>query len=47
VPPDATQAVAKLKRVAPFYDGRAYAEHFADPADARHLLEGWRKAGMY
>ena len=42
----AARAVTNLRRVAPFFDSRAFASHYAKPEHRDRLLEGLRKAGL-
>lgn len=43
---EAAQAVARLKRISPFFDARVYAGNFANPEHSRHFLDGMHKAGL-
>ncbi len=42
----AAAALARLKRVSPFFDAGGYAGNFSDPSHTDHLLEGLAKAGL-
>ena len=43
---EARQAAEELRRVAPFFEARAFASRFVDPALRAHAREGLKKAGV-
>ena len=43
---EARQAAEELRRVAPFFEARAFASRFVDPALRAHAQEGLKKAGV-
>ncbi|MFQ5761354.1 MAG: tetratricopeptide repeat protein, partial [Acidiferrobacterales bacterium] len=43
---DATRAVAKVRRLNPFFEVASFGTRFRNPTDQAHIAEGLRKAGL-